>query len=344
MSKNLYRILLGYYYIFVDNIRYKIIYPTLDIKYEAELLYEKIIDDNKYEKIYLTSEEIKRYLKINNIWLDSDEDKLKDCEKFLEDCKVNLYLNYNNIEKKNIYKKNITKGMKDLETLFSKKNSFNYLTIEDHATSMKNEFVLMHSIYLNDKLVFNYNDYDTLEYNRLQKFIREILDNAIKPDELRTIVKSDLWKSYAVSKNLETNIVYMNDDYRHLMNLHNMYDSIRQHPECPNQDIIDDDDALDGWFIYQNRKVEKEKKKNTILNKFGKNIKNSGEVFLLSDNLQETKDIYDLNDLTTKQQIKELIAVGKNKESPTSWQDLPFVQRDLRQQVQEKTAQGKKRI
>lgn len=342
VAKNLYRILLGYYYIYVDDIKYKILYPSLDIKYEAELLYDKILEDNKYEKIYLTDDEIKIYLKVNKIWSPSDDTQLKDCEKFLEDCKVNLYLEFNKSDNKKQHQKNIIKATKDLETLLLRKNSFNYLTIHDHATSLKNEFILMHCIYLDDKLVFHYNNYDTLEYNKLQSFVKEILDQTIKPNELRLIAKSDLWKSYAVSKNLETNILHMNDDMRHLINLHHMYDNIRQHPECPSQDIIDDDDALDGWFIHQNRKSEKEKKKNNILNKFGKNIKNSGEVFLMANNQEEVKDIYDLNDLTTKQNIKELINIGKN--NTTDWQNLPFVQRDLRHQIQEKTAHGKKRI
>ena len=343
-EKLLYRILLGYYYIYINDSQYKIIYPDLKIKYEAELLYEKTIEDNKFEKIYLNDNEIKLYLQINGIWTVEDDKKLKDCEKFLEDCKVDLYLNYYNTKNKTHIQKNIKKATKDLETYLSKKHSFNYLTITDHAISVKNEFILMNTIHNNDVLVFNYKDYDTFEYHKLQLFIREILDNSIKSDDLRSLVKSDIWKSYAVASNLEKDILYINDDYRHLINLHKMYENVKQHPECPNQDIIDDNDALDGWFIHQNRKTEKEKKKNAILDKFSGNMKNAGEVFLMTNDVAEKKDIYDLNDLTTRHNIKEVLNTAQNlNDKSINWQDLNFVQRELKQKAQQKATQGQKR-
>lgn len=340
LEKILYRILLGYYYIYIDDIKYKIIYPDLRIKYEAELLYEKAIEDNKFDKRYLNDNEIKTYLQYNNIWNTSDDVKLKDCEKFLEDSKIDLYLNFHNSKNKIKLEKNIIKAKNDLEKLLVKKNSFNYLTINDQATSIKNEFILMNTIYdTHNNLVFNYDNYDTFEYHKLQIFIREILDNSIKYEELRLLTKSDLWKSYAITSNLDKDILLVNDDYRHLIHLHKMYENVRQHPECPSEEIIDHDDALDGWFIHQNRKAEKEKKKNAILDKFGNNVKNAGEVFLMTNDVAEKHDIYDLNDLTTRQNIKEIINTSKSLSDNESieWQKLGFVQRDIRQQIQNKT-------
>jgi len=340
IEKILYRILLGYYYIYINDEQYKVVYPTIRIKYEAELLYEKMLEDNKFDKMYLNADEIKNYLHTNNIWLKNDDEKLKDCEKFLEDSKVNLYLNYSNEKMTTTNKKNISKAQKDLETLLSKKHSFDYLTIHEHATSVKNEFILMNSIYdQHNNLVFDYHKDHILAYNDFQSFVREILETSIKQHELRRVAKSDLWKSYAVASKIEKDIIDMNDDYRHLIGLHKMYDNVRQHPECPSNEIIEDDDALDGWFIYQNRKAEKEKKKNSIMNKIGNKSKDAGEVFLITDDIKERDAIYALNDATARQNIKEIINTGKKLESTKEnmkWQDIPFVQRDLRNQAQEK--------
>jgi hypothetical protein len=345
LEKYLYRILLGYYYIYVEDQKYKIYYPNIDVKYEAELLYDKIIEDNKYDKIYLTEHEINIYLQTNGIWTKEDTNRLKDCEKFLEESKIDLFVNFTNEKKKTQNKKNIQRATKDTEVLYNKKNSFNYLTITDHAASVKNEFILMHTIYNSfNKLVFDYNNYDTLDYHNLQKFIREVLENTIKPNLLRLLVKSDIWKSYCVASVLEKDIININDDYRHIINLHKMYDNVRQHPECPSNEIIDDDDALDGWFIYQNRKAEKEKKKNAIMNKFGNNMKNAGEVFLMTDDINERNDIYDLNDVQSRQNIRELINFSKqNPEGNINWQDISFVQRELRTQANQQAHQSIKR-
>jgi hypothetical protein len=112
-----------------------------------------------------------------------------------------------------------------------------------------------------------------------------------------------------------------------------MYDSAKQHPEAPSDDIFKDDDALDGWFIFQGRKSEKEKKKNAIMDRIGGNIKNAGEVFLMTDDKQEAKDIYSLNDAETNNNIQEIKRLQKEKGS-VEWQDLPFVKRQVQQKMQ----------
>ena len=38
-----------------------------------------------------------------------------------------------------------------------------------------------------------------------------------------------------------------------------MYDNVYESHERPNDKIIEDDDCLDGWFIVQRRKHEKDK-------------------------------------------------------------------------------------
>ena len=43
-----------------------------------------------------------------------------------------------------------------------------------------------------------------------------------------------------------------------------MYDNIQESMDCPTEDVINDDDMLDGWFIVQNRKREKDKKEKDV--------------------------------------------------------------------------------
>jgi guanylate kinase len=66
------------------------------------------------------------------------------------------------------------------------------------------------------------------------------------------------------------------------------------------------------------------------------NIKNAGEVFLITDDAKETKDIYDLNDTTSRHNIKEMLSLAKDKEDLSmNWNELTFVQKDLRQKAQQ---------
>lgn len=336
IEKLIYRILLGYYYIFIDNIRYKIVYPTLALKYEAQLLYDEIIENNKYDKRLLTQEEIDKYLKIHKFWNQNQEQELEKTKKILDDFKVDLYLNYTNEKKKENIKNKIKAINNTIEELYALKNTMGHLSIENHALSIKNEYIIINTIYYEDELYFKTYDAENCDSRVLQNFVTEIVNNSVDPSMLKQVAKSNIWKSYGNICDLKVDF-NVNDDYRHLIGLYKMFDNVRQHPECPTEDIINDDDALDGWFIHQHQKAEKEKKKNAILDRVGGNTKKAGEVFVLTEDIKERNSIYDLNDLTTRQNIKELIAVGKqNPEAKIPWQDLSFVQRDLKKQVQDK--------
>lgn len=343
LEKILYRILLGYYYIYIDDEQYKVVYPSLDIKYRSEMLYDKIIEDNKFDKRLLTDKEILVYLKLNNIWKPSDEELLDKCKKLIEDTKIDLYVNYSSNKKREELKKQLYSANQDMNKLLYNKTCMNYLGINDHATSVKNEFIIMNSIYDNkNQLVFNNPNKDSYEYQKLQKFIRAIVDEALDINILRNLAKSEVWKSYVHCINLTQNIDNVNDDYRYLIGLHKMYDSVRQHPESPSEDIINDDDALDGWFLYNNRKAEKEKKKNAIMSKVRGNIKNAGEVFIVTDDVKEKQEIYGLNDATSQHNIKEMISLAnKDPNANINWNQIPSVQRELRQQAQKLQDQKK---
>jgi hypothetical protein len=122
------------------------------------------------------------------------------------------------------------------------------------------------------------------------------------------------------------------DDQRSLVSFSQMYDSIYEHPECPSEAVIDDDDTLDGWMIFQKRKVEKAKKQQSI-DEMNPNLKNAGEVFLFGKNSNEVEEIMSLNSPEALHKIKEKINFI-NKFGSTEDSSLPDVKRDLISQAQ----------
>lgn len=338
LEKLLYRILLGYYYININNNKYKVVAPDLKIKYEAEILYDNILEENKFDKRFSTLKEIEMSLIANNIWSPELDKKIKEIENQIDDAKVDIYLNFLNLSKKTFYEKNLESLKKILNQLYDKKNSFNHLSIEEHATSVKNEFIISNTIYNSEnKLAINYND--NLDYITLQNFIQEIVNNMINAQDIRKLAKSGLWHMYATTTNINQDILIANDDYKLLVSYTNMYNNIKQHPECPSQDIIEDDNALDGWSIHQNRKAEKDKKKQSILDKVGGKNKNQGDhVFIFTNNEDEIRAINDLNDPEQKLFKEELAA--HNKASPgTKWEDLAPIKRKIQMEAQKKAEQ-----
>ena len=99
-----------------------------------------------------------------------------------------------------------------------------------------------------------------------------------------------------------------------------LYDNISESAEPPEEAIINDDYALDGWLIKQRNKRNKE---STESKYSGLNHKHQGadEVFVVARTKEQAKEIYELNDEESKFKIKSRME-EISKEGPTRYQDL----------------------
>ena len=73
------RILSGYYYFILNNQKYKLVYPDISIRYQAEIYADEEKDSNKYNE-WLTDEDIIDYLISHGMWSHDGDSKLKDIE------------------------------------------------------------------------------------------------------------------------------------------------------------------------------------------------------------------------------------------------------------------------
>ena len=84
-----------------------------------------------------------------------------------------------------------------------------------------------------------------------------------------------------------------------LINWTRMYDSIYESMETPSDSIIEDDYAVDGWFVVQRRKRDDDRKASE-----GNKLPESAEVFVPVKNEKEANRVYDMNTQQGKQVIK----------------------------------------
>jgi hypothetical protein len=208
-----------------------------------------------------------------------------------------------------------------------------HLGIKDYALSIKNEFIIRNCIYdKNNTLVFN-PEYDECDHKKLHIFIKEIVEQSIGVKDIRSLARSDIWRSYAASCQIEKDLFNTTDDYKYLINLYKMYDNARQHPEAPSEDIINDDDALDGWFIFHNRKAANEKKKNSVLSKVGPKLGQHN--FIFTNNEDEAKAIIDSNSPKEKMFAEQVIQYAQSNPGK-SWNEIPIVKQEIQNELAEK--------
>ena len=75
-----------------------------------------------------------------------------------------------------------------------------------------------------------------------------------------------------------------------------MYDNIQESMDCPSKDVIEDDDMLDGWFIIQAQKRDKENAQKEVDGLVrNEKIKNSSEVFVVAQSEEHAEQINKAN-------------------------------------------------
>lgn len=333
----IYRIINGYYYIDIDNIKYKIILPRLNIKNQAHNIYLSILEDNKFDtSSWITSKVISNLCNIYNIWNEDKEKLLNEYSKNLDNLKIELYLNFDNLSNREQIKKIISNTSSEINKLYNNKHYFDYLTLEYYAQNIKNQYLVMNMIYnIDDTKIFNYNNFEDINFMFLEKFLLEIHHNVITANEIKKIARHEIWRSFwniSKEKIFDGTVKDWTDEQQSLVNFTKVLDSIKEHMEAPSLDITEDDDALDGWILYQNNKNEKEKKKKTISDRYNLDDKKGNEIFIMTNDKTEKNTIFGLND---KQTRRDLSVANKlvDEKGTVKEIDLPHVKRELRNKM-----------
>lgn len=334
VEENIYRIINGYYFIEVDNVNYKVVYPTLSQKRQAHCLYKEIIKQNRFDtKNWLSQKNIDLLLIRDNLWNEDKNKHYNNLLKQLENVKIELYLKFIDSTLRKNHKKLIQDINKQIIELNNDKYYYYYLTIEGYAQSIQNQFIIVNTVYKNDEPLYD-SDWNNLDSKLVESISSEIYNKKLGLDEIKFLSKQELWRSFwsAGKENLfGIPVTQWNDEQILIVNISKSLDSIREHPECPSEDIINDSDALDGWMLYQHNKIQQDKKKQQLEERLGIKEKNKSafnELFVITNDKEEAGEIFSLNDKQTQRDIQEIKKVGLSGEEKP-WMELSHVKREI---------------
>lgn len=339
----LYRIFTGKLIFFYKNERYELVSPDTDTRYEAQLIYNNIINDEKYND-WIREENLQNTLMFLGLWTKDTMTIVKDIEKKIDQTKIDLYKSRALKEKVKQNKKALTNYRNQYNKIMNHKHELFSHTLEGYASSIKNEYIICKTLYNNGKRVF-YDDITNNQssYTLFNNLVNEINKHVIDVSEFKILARSSLWKSYwGCSKNnlFPDTVSEWSLDQRTLISISKMYDNIAEHPECPEEAVIEDDDMLDGWMLVQRQKIEKDKKQQKV-DDMNPKLKNAQEVFLVPQSQEEIKEIIDLNSQESLNKIKMRTAALKEKSSIPADQ-LPDTQIEIRNQLNEMNKNRKK--
>jgi hypothetical protein len=305
--------------------------PTFDLVQDACDVYNET-----YQQAYIDGmmdeDENYDWMINNEMWSYDDEQKIKGLEKDLERLKIEIYNARNNVKLKNSIRMYIRSGETQLKNINNKKHAYFSNTCEGIATSEKTSHIIKNSTYYENKLY----DFDQVS---LSYVIDEYHNSFLQEYQCRELARNEPWKSLWVIKHhlhvplfnnpAGTDLTY---NQKNLVIWSQMYDNIQESLECPPKDVIDDDDMLDGWFILQNKKREREQAEQEFeQNTKNSKIKNASEVFVMGSDASDIERIDNMNTLNSNMIKQQRMHILK-KHGQLEQQYFPDEQLKLRSQ------------
>lgn len=330
LDKNIQRIISGKLIFFYEDKEYTLLPASPLIKYRSCLLFDSIINDEKYNN-WIREEFLDRYMTSLGVWNSEMEMFLKNAPKQIEELKLSMYNNRFNSK----YMNRLRNQLSVIRDRFSKISEVrsNYFahTLEGYAESLKYEYIILNTLYCGEQYAFDNKKSTSISHDTFSGVLREINSHIISTAQYREIARSDLWRSYwglSNKKVFADAASEWTDEQRALAGYSSMYDSIFDHPEKPQQNVIDDDDLLDGWMILQQRNAEKNKQQQEIVNSNSK-LGKAQEVFVFTDSKEGVEQILDMNSSEAKATIKERSSVIQKQDTNIDHSKLPDVQEKI---------------
>jgi len=322
------RVRSGVYFVEHEGIKLKIVTPTIEEELEMAEGYNQAYEDALAED-FMTEDQTLEWMKSRGLWSDEDEEKIEALKRDVEKLKVGIYENRNKESNREQIRKYIRGAEKQLSEQVDKKHSFTSNTCEGVAMVEKSfDFIKTCTYYGGER-------YD---FKRLSvEFILHLFhDKILSEKQTREIARNDPWRSVWMLRDSNSYKLFANNgtelsvDQKNLLVWSRMYDNIQESMDCPEDDVIEDDDLLDGWFIVQRKKREVEKAESDFDNSTKNDkIKNSQEIFMVPSNKKEAEKIESLNDINAKMTKRQRIAVAK-QQGTVGASEFPDAQLDMR--------------
>ncbi len=296
------RILVGYHRFKIEDSILILKSPNLDSKYIAEEIYFEKLKEYNLEGCF-DEDEYLEFLESRGIWDNKKEKSLGTIRTSIEDMKIELYESPFKSNTRKKLKEKIAKTKKKLEKLFQLKNCEVHKTSVGLAGMAKLRYLIGSSLFnLDGSLVFTDNFWDHEDSGLLDEVVNLYNENQISEAEYRELARTEPWKNIWVCKKACGDNVFskssaeLSDEQKMLCYWSLLYDNVYEHPDCPTEEVIQDDDALDGFLLKEQRNRTKQKNENIIEDQLSDKVKNSAEVFIVAETPEDAKKIMDMND------------------------------------------------
>lgn len=289
------RVRSGVCYLKLNNERIKVLTPTIEDELLANEIFMESFDQARSDDTF-TNDEMLEWMQDRGLWTKEKDDKIKGCEKDIEKLKVEIFNARSKEKLRETIRLYLRSAEKALLKLQQEKEDFFNRTCEGIALQDKLMFLFGRCCFINSEPIdISNSDISLLyyQYSSLQ----------LTETQIRELARNDPWKLYWITKDYAP--LFGNDKNRLLSNdqkgliiWSKMYDNIQESMDCPTEEVIEDDDMLDGWFILQRRKHKSDRAKSELESKTSnQKIANADEIMIMTDSSKEADNIHNMNSI-----------------------------------------------
>jgi hypothetical protein len=305
------RIRSGLYTVKYNESRLKILTPTIEDELEINEAFMESYESS-LERGLKTEDEMIEWMIERGLWENKDEERIKGLEKDIERLKLEIYQAANDDKLKSRIRLYLRAGEKQLSQMHSKKSKYFLNTCEGVANICKIHKMLKLCTYNGSDLC----DFDLFPIDLVSNYY---FSKVLGERKIRELARTDPWRGIWSMNDSGAYKLFSNSDrqlsidQRNILIWSRMYDNVQESLECPSDDIIEDDDMLDGWFISQRKKREQEKAEAEVEGTMNEKVANSSEVYVVAKSEKDHQRIESLNNPHAKMVKKQRMAVIKEK-------------------------------
>jgi hypothetical protein len=334
----------GYTICKVKNIELLVGMPTPISNVYAERAYQNALEIALCNGV-MDAEQKKQLMIRSGEWNPIEDAEFEKLPNEIENAKVDLYNAYFNYKHRDAIKKNLDKKKKRFHHLAIKKDKYETLTAHGYASVIRQKYLICGGTKTLDLKPY----WDGLSFledsdHFIDALINRYINEKITDNIIRELSHSEPWRTIWSVGKTENNIFgipssQLTESQRTLMLWSRIYDSVHESIDCPPEEVIEDDDMLDGWLIVQHRKREKERKE-----QHGKK-RGSGaqEEFVIVENPEDAARIEAMNSPQAKLVKAQRLGTLK-KHGKLSEQYMPDSKMKIREQAHQQTRQQMKNV
>ena len=254
---------------------------TVTQNYEAQEVFKTTYNEALSEGI-MTEEEGLLMLVEHGLWTDDEQELMEGIEKDMEQLKVEVYEAFFKTSLKDAARDLLKKATKKYSELYEKRHHYDYVNCQGLSTYARWSWIIENSVRNADGSPYKWEEITT------QDFLAHYQSSGLGEGEYRELARTEPWRTIWTAgktngKLFDVPGVELTIEQKTLMAWSGLYDNVGESHESPPDEIIEDDDALDGWLLVQRRDRDRDRVKSQAEGGLSEKTMNSDEVIIFGD-------------------------------------------------------------